>query len=242
MRQPNTAHKETEKKMTDTSDIRFDPAGFFLLRENRFRNDKAFYEEKKEEIKRLVTLPMRQLAAQIDEAVMVPLDPGMELNPVRQVSRVRRDTRFTRDKTLYRANMWTMFRRAENAVPFPAFWFEIHPDEEHWSCGICALDDSPASMRIFQEKILAEPDAFLCALASAQCVGATPCGERYKRDRHKPENEALTPFVNAKSFAMQYKSADLGPLFDGTIAARLKLLYAALSPLYRWMGAFGGAD
>ena len=40
---------------------------------------------------------------------MVKIDPQFVTVPSRMVSRVRRDTRYTKDKTLYRANMWLFF-------------------------------------------------------------------------------------------------------------------------------------
>ena len=62
------------------------PEALFLLADNRFRNSKEYYESRKEEIKSGVTELMNTI-------------------PTRMVSRVRRDTRYTNDKSLYRDNM-----------------------------------------------------------------------------------------------------------------------------------------
>ena len=82
----------------------------FLLADNRFRDSKAYYEEHKEEIKSGVTIPMRQIAGVIGEELL-SVDPLMNTIPTKMVSRVRRDTRYTKDKSLYRENMWIMFMR-----------------------------------------------------------------------------------------------------------------------------------
>ncbi len=80
----------------------------FLMQLNRFNDSKSFYEENKEKIKHGVTVPMRQIAAALSED-MLDIDPMMNTDPVKMVSRVRRDTRYTKDKRLYRENMWIMF-------------------------------------------------------------------------------------------------------------------------------------
>ena len=88
----------------------------FLLAINRFNDDKAFYEENKEAIKEGVIVPLRKLVADL-APTMVKINPEMILDPVRCVSRVRRDTRYTHDKSLYRENLWVMFRHAKNQLP-----------------------------------------------------------------------------------------------------------------------------
>ena len=77
----------------------------FLLADNRFRNSKEFYDEHKEELKSGITVPMRQIAG-IISSEFAKLDPLMVTNPVKMVSRIRRDTRYTKDQSLYRENMW----------------------------------------------------------------------------------------------------------------------------------------
>ena len=86
----------------------------FLLADNRFRNSKEFYDEHKEELKSGITVPMRQIAG-IISSEFAKLDPLMVTNPVKMVSRIRRDTRYTKDQSLYRENMWIMFMRDKHA-------------------------------------------------------------------------------------------------------------------------------
>ena len=83
------------------------PEALFLLADNRFRNSKEYYESRKQEIKSGVTEPMRQLAGLIG-GELLSVDPLMNTIPTRMVSRVRRDTRYTNDKSIYRDNMWIM--------------------------------------------------------------------------------------------------------------------------------------
>lgn len=86
----------------------------FLMQLNRFNDSKAFYEDNKEKIKANMTVPMRQIAASLSD-MMLDIDPFMNTIPTKMVSRVRRDTRYTHDKHLYRENMWIMFMRPKKS-------------------------------------------------------------------------------------------------------------------------------
>lgn len=104
----------------------------FLMQLNRFNDSKAFYEENKEKIKANMTVPMRQIAASLSD-MMLDIDPFMNTVPTKMVSRVRRDTRYTHDKHLYRENMWIMFMRPKKEWHmYPCMWFEVTPGA--WSC------------------------------------------------------------------------------------------------------------
>ncbi|HZJ77941.1 MAG TPA: DUF2461 domain-containing protein, partial [Clostridia bacterium] len=142
---------------------------FMLLAENRFRNSKDFYEEHKNEIKQKVILPMRQIAGIISQD-LIKLDEKMNLNPVKMVSRIRRDTRFSKDKTLYRENVWVMFMRPKNEHnTFPCMWFEIQPG--CYSYGIGIYNSKPRFMEYYRDEILKNPDEFLSAVNKAKKVG-----------------------------------------------------------------------
>ena len=93
------------------------PEAMWLLAQNKFENSKPFYEEHKEEIKAGVTVPLRQIAGELSP-LMYEIDEMMNLDPVRMVSRVRRDTRFSKNKNLYRDNLWIMFQRPKREWQF----------------------------------------------------------------------------------------------------------------------------
>lgn len=79
----------------------FSAEGVDLLQLNRLQNSKEFYDAHKDEIKRLSIRPFHELIAEMTPE-MVKIDPQFVTVPSRMVSRVRRDTRYTKDKTLYR--------------------------------------------------------------------------------------------------------------------------------------------
>lgn len=92
------------------------PKAIELLSENRFNDSKAFYDEHKEELKQLATIPMRQIVLDLAE-MMTQLDDKMYTDPVYTVSRIRRDTRRSKSKMMYRENLWLMLRRHKKQYP-----------------------------------------------------------------------------------------------------------------------------
>lgn len=212
------------------------PDALFLLSQNRFEDSKAFYEAQKPAFKAQVFAPMAQLMADLSEDFL-RLDPQMNLQPGRAVSRIRRDTRFTKDKRLYRDNVWIMFMRqkGDHPVLLPAMWFEFKPDEGIWSAGVCSYDSPPAYMQFLRGRILAQPAEFLTAVGSALQAGAALHSEPYKKDRAPDAPPELKPYLSAKNFFFMHSSADMQLLGSEALIPRLRGLYAAYAPMYRWL-------
>ncbi len=209
--------------------------GLHLLMENKFRDSQEFYEENKPALQRLVITPLRQIAGALAEQLSA-LDGQMTLEPSRMVARVRRDTRFTKEKYLYRSNLWINFtRRGEEPLPWPYMWFEIQPEENYWSCGICAFNAPPAFMRFFRERLLAAPEPFLAAVVRARSSGAEPHFDAYKKDRAHDAPEDLKPWLNAKGFHIMYKQPGLEILQDSAVLVALREQYTAFADMYRWL-------
>ena len=214
----------------------FHAAGIDLLQLNRLQNDKAFYEEHKEEIKRLGVQPFYDLIEHMTPD-MLEIDPLFVTVPSRMVSRVRRDTRYTNDKTLYRANLWLYFRRPRaqyEDVPF--FYMEVGPD--HWGYG-CWGGFGKGEMAELRDMVLKSDNRFLEAKAALDaCPGMTLAGELFKRPKHPEAAPALQTWLNRKSIGVDfYETADFAPVLDGTFAEQMLLYFHRLAPFYRLLWA-----
>ena len=103
------------------------PDDMWLLAENRFHDSKSFYEEKKPQIQAQVLRPLRALLEDLTP-FMLDIDPQFVTEPGRNgnISRIRRDNRYTRDKSMYRENAWIVFERDKKAwVCSPGFFVDI---------------------------------------------------------------------------------------------------------------------
>lgn len=199
----------------------------FLLAENRFQDSKAFYEEHKPQINKTVVHPLKQLVAQMTPA-MLAVDPLMGGH----VSRVRRDNRFTHDKSMYRENMWIVFMRDKRAYNWclPAFYLDFSVARAEWGLGFYSA--TPAIMRALRRRVEADIPRALAAVASAKAAGFTPGGNPYA----KPRSTEQTP--ESLRFIYDCRSVDFSRTESGDFVAdtdlpdRLLNGFQALAPVY----------
>ena len=206
---------------------------FWLLGQNKFNNSKAFYESNKAELNRLAIYPMRQIA-QILAEDMIKIDGEMNLIPTQMVSRVRRDTRFSKNKTLYRENVWIRFMRPKAEWPvYPCFWFEIQP--QGYFYGVSCFNATPRFMEFYRKALLERTDSFLRAAQSAEAAGAEFYADYYKREKKTDVPESLKKYYNAKSMYFMARSVDFSVLASERIITELKAAYAEFAPMYRFL-------
>ncbi|MBQ4626887.1 MAG: DUF2461 domain-containing protein [Clostridia bacterium] len=204
----------------------------FMLADNRFRNSKAYYEEHKEQIKSGVTVPMRQIAGIIGEELL-SLDPILNTIPTKMVSRVRRDTRYTKDKSLYRENMWIMFMRPKHEwLGYPCFWFEVTPS--NYSMGIGFYGDEPGLLETFRKNLRERPEEFRKAAEKCVKSGSVFFKRQYKRP-FADCPEGLEEYYNAKDVGFISFSEQLEDLENEKIIEIIRKKFKAYSPMYEFL-------
>ncbi len=212
----------------------FHAAGIDLLQLNRLQNSKEFYEAHKDEIKRLAIQPFYEL---IDEMtpVMLEIDPQFVVTPSRMVSRVRRDTRYTKDKTLYRANLWLFFRRPRRErESVPCYYFEVHP--EYWAYG-CWGAWGRGEMEALREMVLRKDKLFLDAFEAVQgCRQMRIAGEMYRRAKFPNADPAYRDWLERKEIGVDFRACDdFAPILDGSFVRPMIENMQRIAPFYRLM-------
>lgn len=213
----------------------FNPDIFLLLEMNKFNDSKDFYESVKEDIKQNAIIPMRMLAADLSEE-MLKIDSKMNLNPTKMVSRIRRDTRFSKNKDLYRANVWCMFMRDKHQWNYqPCMWFEFFPD--YYNCGVGMFRTDASYLECFREVLTENQKLFKKALKFIEITGAELHISTFKKDKPGIENIAddLKKFYNCKDFMFVCHNADMSKLIDGSIKEELIYTYRAFAPMYQFL-------
>jgi len=209
--------------------------GLFLLSQNRFENSKEFYEAHKAQLKEQVFTPMQQIVTELSDE-FTRLDPRMNLLPGRIVSRARRDTRFTKEKHLYRDNIWITFARPkEDPMVWPCMWFEIKPEEGEWNAGVCIYGATPAYMQFLRPRIEKDAEAFLAAAGEAIDAGAVMLPDPFKKEKYPDAPVRLKPYLNAKSFIFMHTSKDMALLAQPALIGELRRLYTAYGAMYQWL-------
>ena len=209
--------------------------GLFLLSQNKFENSKEFYEAHKAQLKAQVFLPLQQIVESLADD-FTRLDPRMNLLPGRIISRARRDTRFTKEKHLYRDNIWITFTRPkEEPMVWPCMWFEIKPEEGEWNAGVCIYAAEPTYMQFLRPRIEKDAEGFLAAANEAIEAGAVMLPDSFKREKYPDVPVSLKPYLNAKSFIFMRTSTDMALLAQPALIDELRRLYAAYGAMYKWL-------
>ena len=213
----------------------FDPDGFMLLEMNKFNDSRDFYESVKKDIKEMSIIPMRQLCADLGDE-LYRIDPKMNLIPTKMVSRVRRDTRYSKNKQMYRSNIWCMFMRDKHQWEnFPCMWFEFFPDG--YSYGVAMFRFDAKGLSAFRHKLTEKSADFKKALTSVELTGAQAYIDSFKKDKPYIDKvpEELRKFYNAKNFGFTFYSSDMNKLIDGSIYEELVYAIRAFEPMYRFL-------
>ncbi len=213
----------------------FDKDAFVLLELNKFNDSKEFYESVKEDIKQKAIIPMRLLAADLGEEMM-KIDEKMNLIPTKMVSRIRRDTRFSKNKDLYRANVWCMFMRDKHQWNYqPCMWFEFFP--ECYSYGVGMFRTDAAYLECFRETLKDNQKLFKKALKFIELSGAELNIECFKKPKPGTEdiNKELQMYYNCRNFAFICFNRDMNRLVDGSVKEELIYAYRAFSPMYQFL-------
>lgn len=204
----------------------------FLLSDNRFRDSRDYYEEHKEQIKDGIIVPLRQIAAIIGGELLA-VDPLMNTIPTKMVSRVRRDTRYTHDKSLYRENMWIMFMRPKHEWQnYPCMWFEFTP--RNYSLGVGFFGETAGLMETYRRALRERGGEFKKAVKKCEAAGASLSANHYKRGF--PDcPKGLEDYYNCKDFYLIKFSGDMSDLADETIINKIRETYKAYAPMYKFL-------
>lgn len=214
-----------------------------FLFENRLQDSKPWFEEHRPAYNRLVLDPFRQLVTDITPA-MLQIDPQFITQPGvgRTISRIFRDTRFSKDKAIFRANMWFVFMREKKLYNgLPAFYFDLSPGGFEYGCGYWHAD--PASMDAMRRLILAGNADFHRANDAFHRQNVFQMeGETYKRSRFPSEPAELRQWLDCRNIGFNRRvgseSEEFSVVCTDRLADKLAADFALLAPIYRFLCTF----
>ncbi|MDR3206998.1 MAG: DUF2461 domain-containing protein [Oscillospiraceae bacterium] len=197
------------------------------------KDSKPWYDEHKEEQRRLLLEPFAALVTDL-APTFAEIDPALFADPRKSVSRVRRDTRFTKDKHLYRDNMWFTAKPVpgEEWARYPCFWFGLTPVD--YSCGLGFYDAGPTVMERFRRAVARDIDGFRAVVAGL-AEQFPPQGETYKRDKDPTLPEDIRAWYNRRNLSVERVGAAAESLYTPALAPQLRADFLALAPLYRFL-------
>lgn len=202
--------------------------------EIRLNNNIAFFEANRQRFKDVVQQPLLDFAQALLPTISA-IDPALDTRPTRVLSRIRRDTRFTKDKSPYRDRMWMAWDLGGEERHYDlAYYWQITAEAIHWGCGMYA--DNKAVMDKLRQRMVDKPAQVL------KVLNGLKLGNRFllKGDAYKrlavPEglNPLLAELYIKKGFYLE--SIPQGDEFDlafgGGLEERVAADFQLIAPLY----------
>ena len=183
-----------------------------------------------------VLTPMQDLVECLSP-LMLDIDPQLICQPKigKSISRIHRDTRFSRDKSIFRDHMWCSFVRDKKQCGgyLPEFYFSISPQGFSFGCGYYKTDTE--SMEAMRKMIVNRDALFMKAFraVNSQDVFAL-YGDMYKRSKFPDQPEKYRQWLDRKSLCVLHDSQDFDLLFSDELGEWLREKFAALRPVYNF--------
>ena len=210
-----------------------------FLWENRIKNSRQWYIEHKEEFQKFVLQPMMELVEKLEKPLH-EIDPLLIVVPKvgKSISRVHRDIRFSKDKTLYRDVMWCVFARDKKKFHSPVFFMEYSPRFFRYGCGY--YHAPPKQMEVLRNMILNQDKRFLEAKKAFEKQDTFVLdGEYYKRNRFQDQSHDLQQWLNRKKVRFIKESKNFQELYHEKLYEQLIEGFRMLAPIYHLLIACG---
>lgn len=203
------------------------------LKEN---NNKLWFEENKEKYIHHLLTPMKYLVMDLSSFIL-SIDPLLEVTPSSgyTISKIYRDTRFSKDKSPYKISMWITFkRRSKEWSSNPAFFFELSPDSYRYGMGF--FQANPTTMKIFRENIDTSLDKFKNAISfySKQDVFVVE-GDKYKRILDKEKTEDINEWYQRKNLYLVCNKEIDNLLFSKELVDKLIADFSLIKDFYTYL-------
>ena len=204
----------------------------------RLNNYISFFNETKEVFERDVRVPFFHFIETLAPA-MTQIDPAMEVRPAKCLARIRRDMRFTKDKTPFRDHLWLLFRRGGEPRDISVmYWFELSPENLDWGLGFWG-ENKPA-MNALRHKILTDADRIIRMITSVglQDRALALSGPDWKR-MEVPDDvpDTLKPWYIKKQLYLSKQNMTVRHASSPHLVSLVKEDFTALAPIYRLLRA-----
>lgn len=211
----------------------FFPQTYDFLVEIALHNEKSYFEARRPEYEHWVKRPMATFEAALAPSVL-NIDPFVRTG-LRAISRIYRDTRFSKDKSPLRDHVWIAYRPPEKRLSESfCFYFEITPVS--YAYGLGMYTGSPAFMTNFRERALANPAGLETILNDpALWPHFNLVGEDFVRPKVPDAKPPLDKVLNKKHFSLMHQSSDLTATYSAALIEEVSRAFTKLAPLYRFV-------
>ena len=210
-----------------------------FLMDLKFHNSTEFFHNNHDRYVEVVQRPFYELIGDLAPE-MQKIDPLMETRPHKCLSRIHRDTRFSRDKSPYRDHHWLLFRHmAEPREKSLFYYFEFGPDRLSWGLGIWG--ENRELMDLYRKRMRADPDRFLSLIIGMNLprhhllLGGTS----YRRMEVPPEiPETLRSWYMMKEMYIGKHRPSYRLAFSEQLGRQVLRDFRTLAPMYQMLRGY----
>ncbi len=211
----------------------FAPETFAFLNDIRSNNNKTWFEQNRPVYETYVLNPLRTLVTQLAPTIL-HINPALDVRPQigKTISRIFRDTRFSKDKSPLRDHMWISFKEpGHKEAQYPVFYFYISPDE--WGYGMGYWEVNRSTMDQFRNRVRSHLVQFQQIINNQDLTSKFQVsGNLYKRPVTPDLSEDVRNYTERKSFYLGHGLKDLTTTYSPDIAETIASAYEILAPLY----------
>ncbi|MDR2948361.1 MAG: DUF2461 domain-containing protein [Prevotella sp.] len=214
----------------------FTPRTFQFFKDLGENNYKEWFDAHKQVYEDELLNPLKALVSTLSPA-MYNIDQAMELRPHRCLSRIYRDTRFSKNKDPYKDFMWMAFQiPVTNDVwkDYPGYFMDIRATE--YTLGLGLFQPKKKVMDAFRDEIAYDAEEFQRVTQETVLDrGYTINGEEYKRPIPNDLPEYFQPWIQRKGIWVS-KTKPIGDeLYSADFANTIKEDFVAMEWLYNFM-------
>lgn len=204
-----------------------------FLMQLAFHNEKSYFEAHRDAFERDVKGPFRALEEALRPFIL-ELDGRLRTGPM-AISRIYRDTRFSKDKSPLRDHMWIGYKPPKcRTSEFFGMFFAITPVGYEYGMGM--YSPMPVVMGKLREKMVAAPAAFL-ALAKDKALNErfTLSRQSFVRPRFHDENKEIQAWLNVRAFDYLFQSDKIERTMQPALVDEIIEGFSIMAPMYRYV-------
>lgn len=215
----------------------FSPKTLKFLKSLEANNNKLWFEKHRADYEEHVLQPLRYLVTDLGDS-MLDIDPCFEITPMvnKTISRIYRDTRFSKDKSPYRSVVWFTFKNKSKdwSTRVCGYFFELSINAYRYGMGF--YNAAPLIMTKFREMIDENPKEFNKAISffAKQHIFILE-GDKYKRIIDKSKPERIQHWYQRKNMYLVCNRKIDETLFSRKLTDDLTAGFNMIAPLYRYL-------
>ncbi len=226
--------------MAETEEKRFrgfSPKTLKFLRGLKANNNKAWFQAHRADYEDYVLQPLRELVMDLGD-FMLDIDPSFEITPAvnKTISRIYRDTRFSKDKSPFRSTVWFTFKNQKKdwTTHVCGYFFELSVNSYRYGMGF--YNAASAIMSRFREMIDDNPKEFLKAISFFDKQKTFVLeGEKYKRIIGKTKPEKIQDWYQRKNMYLVCNRKIDDALFSSKLVDDLACGFNMIAPFYHYL-------